>query len=301
MTISSRLFFTWTLCGVLGGIMLGVVACSDNSHGPCQSDYNCPADKPYCVARACVASIPNTESPTQEAVQEPGSSESTSDASPQEQATSESTGAEPSPESSVASCSTQEDCKEAAPWCRFGQCSEGYIYFDFLKAMPILDPAQDLQTACTAHTQCKNWQSCVSSGSMTFCYTTGGRTSEAKGKIKDDGLFLQGRSYGTIVLENAKEIVRMVMVGEFSDKLEIHLEIDVPADLMNSNTTLDVEKSKLNIRMYNVKIEFVPPIRELLAVGVRGIVTLNQAVKTYSTRDTKSLLIGSADLVLKRP
>lgn len=295
---------SWLLCGMLASLSLIMLACSDNSNGPCQSDYNCPTDKPYCVARVCVTSLPGQEVPSgQEASPDTNNQEAstgqeaTSDASVQDSTT----GQEAPPEPTGSGCATQKDCTEATPWCRFGQCSEGYIYFDFTKGQPILEPSQDLQTTCTSNANCRSWQSCVTSGSTKFCYALSGRSSEAKGKIKDDGIFLQGRSYAYIIVENAKEIIRMRMIGELSDKLETHLEIDIPSDKMNSNTTLDIEKSNIKVRMYNVKIEFVPPIQELVAVGIRGDVVLTQAAKTYSTTNANSLLIGSADIVLKRP
>ncbi|TNE44241.1 MAG: hypothetical protein EP343_31315 [Deltaproteobacteria bacterium] len=283
------------LLGLSSVTVFVMSACGSNSDGPCQADYNCPADKPYCVGRSCVATLPGQNEPGPEAAAEPvvetpaDAGETKDEAPPKDEAP------------SFIACSNAKDCPEATPWCRFGRCSEGYAFFDFLKGHPIMDPTQDAQTACQNSNQCKSWQTCVNGGSSTFCYTLAGRESTVKGKILDEGIFLSGRSFALIVLENAKEVVRMRMVGEFSDKLEQHLEIDVPSGLMNSSSTLDIEKDKIKVSLYNVKIEFVPPIRELVAVGTRGTVTLSQAYKSTSTRDASTLVKGSADIVFSKP
>lgn len=287
----------WTLslgwiC-LLVGLSFGTVGCSDNSNGPCQTDYNCPPERPFCVARDCVASLPG---------QEPAK-ESTSEPAPEPVA--ESADGGPRPEAATEkdptskACLNQLDCKDPTPWCRAKQCAEGYVFFDFREGLPVLDPDQDAQTACQGHGQCKGWQTCVRSGSNTFCYTLAGRKAEAKGKLRDDGIFMQGRAYALLAVEDGKEFVRLRMVGERSAKLEQHLDIDVPKALMVNGASYDVAKHDIRIRLYDVKIEFLPPIRELTAVGVRGSLAIGQARTSLSTRETNTLVIGSADLVLK--
>lgn len=290
-----RRILTVCMLGISSLLVVIMAACSSNTDGPCQADYNCPADKPYCVGRSCVATIPGQNEPAAEAAAEP-----TKDAGEVKEDGPEAPPKDEAP--SFIACNNTKDCpQDTMPWCRFGRCSEGYAYFDFKAGHPIMDPAQDAQSACQSKSNCRPWQTCVNAGSSTVCYTREGRTSTAKGKLLDDGIFLSGRSYGMIVLENAKEVIRIRMVGELSDKLEQHLEVDVPSSLMNSNSTLDIEKDKLNVRLYDVKIEFIPPIKKLVAVGTRGTVTISQAYKSISNGSANALLKGSADIVFKRP
>lgn len=283
--------------GALMIALLGPVGCSQGTaDGPCSADYNCPADKPYCVGRQCIATLPVQENTQETAPSEPAAEKpATQDGGGQEAPVTKE-----DPPKGV--CSTQKDCSESMPWCRFGRCAEGYVFFDFKAGHPVVEVSQENPPkTCTSPSQCPSWQNCYRTQSGNRCLTPPTK-SQAKGKLKDEGIFMSGRSYSTIVLANAKESIRIVMVGEFSDKLQRELHIDIPKSLVRDGAKIDIEKNNLKVTMYDVKLEFVPPIRKVTAVGVRGTVNLTRGPTRYSTRSQPNTnMAGSADIVLKSP
>jgi hypothetical protein len=192
-------------------------------------------------------------------------------------------------------CSNRAECADPnIQYCRFKQCTVGYIWFDFTSGHPIVDLAQEEPPRqCTSHAQCPSWQKCYSPGQ---CLTDTGRNSEARGGLLGEGIFLKGRSYTELINIENTAYVRIVMIGEFSEKLQKNLEIDIPLELVKSGAVLDIANHpQIQIHLYDVHIEFYPPTRNLLAVGNGGVISL----ATVSTK-IGSIMGGSADIVFKK-
>jgi len=121
-----------------------------------------------------------------------------------------------------------------------------------------------------------------------------GTKSNANGKLQGNGLFLSGYSYSDKITEGGQTWMRVIMVGTFSDKLQKHLIFKVPLARFKAGT-LNVDDKEITARLYNVRIEFTPPVKELIAEGVRGTLTLTSANSALG-----ATIGGQAYLVLQK-
>jgi hypothetical protein len=122
-----------------------------------------------------------------------------------------------------------------------------------------------------------------------------GQKSTANGKVQGDNFFLVGYSYSTLAKRNdGKSVVRTIMLGSLSDKLDKVLEVDIPVERFTSGK-FACDNVLVSARLYDVYKEFVPARRVLRAYGVGGLVTVSDAGKNFGRR-----VSGKAEIVLKK-
>lgn len=247
--------------------------------GPCGANYNCPTGQ-YCVQGKCVDNAPYVE---------PGPTDSGDKPEPQPKPEPRPK-PEPKPEPEPVTCGSNNDCTDdAKPVCYLRECIKGYASFDFSKGAPVTNPNKPL-TACTSNAQCEtSWQGC-SSG---YCRSKIQQASSAKGKYLDEGISLT--DYSTVAADtiDGKPYVQIIMLTNFSDRLDKMIRIDIPVSMMKKG---DIQIDGTNVRagFYNIHSEFSPSRTLPVAMATGGSVTI-------TTAGTKAgeTVAGSAVLVFK--
>lgn len=275
--------FVLAFCG-WGVWMLVATSCGNNDQ-TCNKDYNCPNGQ-VCVGLVCQAlkEEPVQEKATEKPAADSGTPESSTEPTPEQP---------PKDEGAGSQCSKNDDCKDPGKqYCKLDRCSAGWFDFQFTEGHPVIQlPFQSAQ--CTSNAQCPNWQACNTRSRRC----TPRINTKAKANVKLNGLsyFMSGYSYSTQELVDSGQIVRTTLLGEFSDKLQRLLEIDVPFDKMKAGT-FTVGGPDIKVSLYDNFIEFVPARKVLVGVGYAGTVTFSRAGNNLG-----NTVAGNALVLLKKP
>lgn len=229
--------------------------------GPCGADYNCPEGF-FCVAGACVDVAPPRPEPKPEPTKPDGGDEPKPEPKP-----------EPQPEPTSNTCSSSSDCNDDAnPVCFQTKCIKGFATFNFGQGdTPITDPAAGT-IRCTNNNQCKSWQGC----SQGFCRNRIQQSSSAKGKYLDEGISLTDYSTAAFTNEDGTPTIQIIMLTNFSDRLDKMIRIDIPVSMMKTGK-IDIDGTKVKAGFYDIYSEFQPARTISVGMATGGSVTFTKA------------------------
>lgn len=259
-----------------GSLLVLVISACSPSYTTCKESYNCPPQS-SCVAGVCVQ----------------GSSEASANdggLDPERLVWANDDGTISLPESSKATtCQSKDQCtQESQPHCWKERCVSGYLEFKFQKGHFVIERDKPVK-ACAETSECSKWQQCH----LGFCRDNVGTQSEATGKLLDAGLFLGEYSFSELGQRGKEDVVRIVMVGTFSEKLQKHLIIEIPQDQFTLGNH-EIDGTSISATLREVQLDLVPRRSKTVAYAVSGSIRI-----LYAGLNPGDKVAGTATLQLK--